>query len=64
MSPAAMIGIALAILCIGLITWKKCINKLQTQVPTPLAPLILMPITNPLAITKSNAFIPISISIS
>ncbi len=41
MSPAAMIGITLAIFCIGLLIWKKCDNPQAL-----LAPPMQMPITN------------------
>jgi hypothetical protein len=75
-SPAAMIGIALALFLIGMLIWKKCNNKTQhveTPSPTPSAPPMPMvslpqrplpkPVTNNQA-TKSNASIPIHINIS
>ncbi len=69
-SPAAMIGIALAIFLIGMLIWKKCFGKpssMETTPPAPSAPP--MPIHNQpqkpckaLATkdqaTKSNASIP------
>jgi hypothetical protein len=75
-SPAAMIGITLAIFLISMIIWKKCISKTnptETPIPTPSAPPMPTPnqpqrplaklVTNNQA-TKSNASIPIHINIS
>ncbi len=74
-SPAAMIGIALALFLIGMLIWKKCFSSPQsTEVPppAPLPPPMLtsnqphmhraQPATNNQA-TKSNASIPIHINI-
>jgi hypothetical protein len=75
-SPAAMIGIALALFLIGMLIWKKCFSTTQTTeatLPAPLAPPMptpnqprqqrAQPVTNNQA-TKSNASIPIHINIS
>jgi hypothetical protein len=75
-SPAAMIGIALAIFLISMIFRKKCTNKTNnTEIPTltPSGPPMLTPgppqrpivklVTHNQA-TKSNASIPIHINIS
>jgi hypothetical protein len=75
-SPAAMIGIALAIFLISMLIWKKCFCKpspTEATLPTPSAPLmptpnqhqrpLATPVTNNQA-TKSNASIPIHINIS
>jgi len=72
-SPAAMIGIALAIFL--MLIWKKCLSKptpLEAPLPTPSAPPmpkpyqpqrpLAKPVTNNQA-TKSNASIPIHILI-
>jgi hypothetical protein len=75
-SPAAMIGIALAIFLIGMLIWKKCFSKPSSTEAPPLAPSAPpMPIQNQPQIhravpatnnqaTKSNASIPIHINIS
>jgi hypothetical protein len=66
-SPAAMIRIALAIICIGQLIWKKCNKSLEPPVPTQLVPRMPMSIANigpTNKATKSNVSIPISISIS
>ncbi len=45
-SPAAMIGIALAIFLIGMISWKKCVSKAnptETPILTPPAPPMQTP---------------------
>jgi hypothetical protein len=70
-SPAAMIGIALALFLIGMLIWKKCFSKSDSEeaaLPAPSAPPLLVsnqpqrpiatPVTNNQA-TKSNASIPI-----
>jgi hypothetical protein len=75
-SPAAMIGIALALFLIGMLIWKKCFNNTssaEATLPAPSAPPmpapnqpprpIATPVTNNQA-TKSNASIPIHINIS
>jgi len=75
-SPAAMIGIALALFLIGMLIWKKCFSTPQspeTPPPAPSAPPMpthnqpqihrATPATNNQA-TKSNASIPIHINIS
>jgi hypothetical protein len=75
-SPAAMIGLALAIFLIGMLIWKKCFIKPSPTEATlliPSAPLmptpnqpqrpLATPVTNNQA-TKSNASIPIHINIS
>ncbi len=72
-SPAAMIGIALAIFLIGMLIWKKCFSKpnpTESTLPAPSAPPMPAPnqpqrpiVTNNQA-TKSNASIPIHINIS
>jgi hypothetical protein len=75
-SPAAMIGIALAIFLIGMLIWKKCFSKptpAETPILTPSAPPmptphqpkrpLAKPLTNNQA-TKSNVSIPIHINIS
>jgi hypothetical protein len=75
-SPAAMIGIALAIFLIGMLIWKKCFSKpnpAKATLPVLSAPPMLAsnqpqrpiatPVTNNQA-TKSNASIPIHINIS
>jgi len=75
-SPAAMIGIALALFLIGMPIWKKCFSSSQsteTPSPAPSAPPMpapnqpqihrAQPATNNQA-TKSNASIPIHINIS
>jgi len=75
-SPAAMIGIALAIFLIGMLIWKKCFSKPNPAEATLLVPSAPpMPASNqpqrPIATlvtnnqaTKSNASIPIHINIS
>jgi hypothetical protein len=72
-SPAAMIGIALAIFLISMLIWKKCTNKHETAILTPSAPpmpiqnLPLRPIAKPVTnnqATKSNTSITIHINIS
>ncbi len=75
-SPAAMIGITLALFLIGMLIWKKCFNSPQTMEAPPLAPSAPpMPTHNQPQIhranpattnqaTKSNASIPIHINIS
>jgi len=75
-SPAAMIGIALALFLIGMLIWKKCFSTTQVteaSLPAPSAPPMpaqnrpqpqrAQPVTNNQA-TKSNASIPIHINIS
>jgi hypothetical protein len=75
-SPAAMIGIALALFLIGMLIWKKCFSTNRTTEATPPAPSAppmptpnqprqqrAQPVTNNQA-TKSNASIPIHINIS
>jgi hypothetical protein len=75
-SPAAMIGIALALFLIGMLIWKKCLSTPQspeTPSPAPSAPPMpthnqpqiycATPATNNQA-TKSNTCIPIHINIS
>jgi hypothetical protein len=75
-SPAAMIGIDMALFLIGMLIWKKCFNKMDSAEATLLAPLapplpasnqpqrpIATLVTNNQA-TKSNASIPIHINIS
>jgi hypothetical protein len=75
-SPAAMIGIALALFLIGMLIWKKCFSTTQAteaSLPAPSAPPMptqnrpqpqrAQPVTNNQA-TKSNASIPIHINIS
>jgi len=75
-SPAAMIGIALALFLIGMLFWKKCFStsqSLETPPPAPSSPTMpthnqphihcATPATNNQA-TKSNASIPIHINIS
>jgi hypothetical protein len=75
-SPAAMIGIALALFLIGMLIWKKCFSTTQATeatLPAPSAPPMpapnqprpqrAQPVTNNQA-TKSNASIPIHINIS
>ena len=75
-SPAAMIGIALALFLIGMLIWKKCFSStksLEAPLPAPSAPP--MPATNQPQIqcaqpatnnqaTKLNTSIPIHINIS
>ncbi len=70
-SPAAMIGIALALFLIGMLIWKKCFSTPQSPAPSaPPMPTHNQPqihrailATNNQA-TKSNASIPIHINIS
>jgi len=76
-SPAAMIGIALALFLIAMLIWKKCFSTpptSETPPPAPSAPPAMpthnqpqihraTPATNNQA-TKSNAPIPIHINIS
>jgi len=75
-SPAAMIGIALALFLIGMLIWKKCFSSTKSTealLPAPSAPPMPAPnqpriqraqlATNNQA-TKSNASIPIHINIS
>jgi hypothetical protein len=75
-SPAAMIGIALVLFLVGMLIWKKCFGKpdsMEAMLPAPSAPPmpthnqpqrpLATPVTNNQA-TKSNASIPIYISIS
>jgi len=73
-SPAAMIGIALALFLIGMMVWKKCFSSPQTtEAPTPAPSAPPMPTHNQPQIhranpattnqaTKSNASIPIHIN--
>jgi hypothetical protein len=75
-SPAAMIGIALAIFLIGMIFWKKCCSRsspTEATPPAPSAPPMLTPnqtqgpLTTPVTnnqATKSNVSIPIHINVS
>jgi hypothetical protein len=75
-SPAAMIGISLAIFLIGILIWKECFSKPNPAEATLLVTSALSmlasnqpqrpmatPVTNNQA-TKSNASIPIHINIS
>ncbi len=69
-SPAAMIGIALAVFLIRMLIWKRCIHK--DEIPTPMPPMPAQdlnprPIINLMTCnqaTKSNESIPININIS
>jgi hypothetical protein len=68
-SPAAMIGIALAIFLIGMLIWRKCTNKVETPTPTQSAPpmltqsLLIANLVTTNQATKSNLSIPININI-
>ncbi len=75
-SPAAMIGIALALFLIGMLIWKRCFGSTKsTEAPLPAPSAPPMPAPNQPRIqrsqsatnnqaTKSNASIPIHINIS